>query len=107
MSGDNMKHKANEEGLGEVVEAVKKEGGGSQGGGNVIQGCDTGGTYFWLGDLDTFGNYGEEGGNRTHWFYEADHGEAGAAEGIKEVGDSQGIISAESVGNSVGDEAHM
>ena len=58
MSGDKIKYKANEEGLGEVVKAVKKERGGSQGGSNVIQGCGTGGTNLWLGDLGTFGNYG-------------------------------------------------
>ena len=83
-----------------------REWGGYQVGGNVTQGCGTGSTNFWLGDLVTFGSDGEEGGGHKRRFYEEDHGEAGALEGRHKVGDSQDISSAGSGGNSVGDELY-
>ena len=101
-----MKHQANKDGLGEVVEYVKKGRGGSQVSSNVTQVCGTGSANFWLGDLGTFGSDGEEVGGHKHRFYEEDHGETGAAEGRHEMGDTQGISSAGSVGNSVGNELY-
>ena len=70
-------------------------------------GSGTDSNNFWHGDLGTFGSDGEERRGHTNWFYEADNGEAVAEEGRKEVGDSQGISSSGSGGNSVVDELHM
>ena len=81
MARNKMKHQANKDGLGEVGEYVKKVKGGCQGGGNVTLGCGTWVTNFWLGDLGNFGSDGKEGGGHKHRFYDAYHGELGAAVG--------------------------
>ena len=90
----------------EVGEASKKGRYGYQVGGNVLQGGVTGGTNFWIRDLGTFGSNVEEVGGRTYGFSEADNGKAGAVEGRREVGESQGGRSVGSGRNSVGNDLH-
>ena len=72
--------------MGEVGEVPKKVMGGSQSGGNVPQGGDTGGTTILIVDLGPIGGYGEESGGYAHKVSEKNHGEAGAAEGGRDVG---------------------
>ena len=54
--------------MGEVGGAVKKGRGVSQGSRKLLQGGGTGGTNFWLRDLDPFGSSGEEGRGHTQVF---------------------------------------
>ena len=92
--GDKTKNQASKDSLWGVGEAAKNGRGGPQDGENFLQGGGTGGTTFWLRDLGNFGSDGEEGGGHTHGFSEADNKEAGAAEGRREVSESQGGSSA-------------
>ena len=76
-----MKNQAGAEDLWEVGEVDKKIKGGTQSGGNDIQGGDTGGTPLWLGYLGTFRGDRDDGGGDTHGVSEEDHGEAVTVEG--------------------------
>ena len=104
--GGNTEHQAVAEGLREVGEVDNKGRSGPQSGRNFLQGGATGGNPLWIGDLGTFGGYGEYGGGDTCQVSEADHGEAGAAELRQGVGDSQGGISVGIGRNLVGNDLH-
>ena len=88
-----MEVEAGAEGLGEVREVANMGRGGTQIGGNILLGVDTGGNTLWLGDLGTIGGDGEDGGGDAHQVSEKIHREAGAEEGIQDVDDYQDGIS--------------
>ena len=56
--------------MGEIGGDAKMGRGGSQSGGNVLQGDDTGGTTICLGYLVPINGNGEDGGGDVHWIYE-------------------------------------
>ena len=90
------------------VEEVSTEGmGGTQIGGNVLQGGDTGGVPIWLRDLGTICGDGEDSGGDTHRFSELNHREAGRVEGRLDVGEYQGGRSLGSSSNLVDNELHQ
>ena len=80
--------------MGEVGEVANNVMGGPQSVGNVPQGGDTGGTTIWLVYLGPIGGDGEYSGGYAHRVSETNHGEAGTAEGGRQVGYPQGGISA-------------
>ena len=92
--------------LGGVGEVTKKGRGGTQSGGNVIQGGETGGTPIWIIDLVNIGGDVEDGGGDSHQVSETNHGEEGVSEGRQYVGDSQSRSSVVSSGNPVGNVLH-
>ena len=60
--------------MGDVREVSNTVRGGSQSGGNVLQGGDTGGNPLWILYLVTFIVDGEDHGGDTHEVSEANHG---------------------------------
>ena len=90
----------------EVGEVTKKVRGGTQSGGNVLHGGDTGGNPIWIGDFSPIGGNREDGGVDTHQVYETNHGEPGAEEGKRDVGYSQGGSSLGSGGDPDRNDLH-
>ena len=80
MAKDKTEYQASGDGVGEVGEDFKMGSGGSQDGGNVLQGGGTGSTSFWFVYLGTFDGNVEEGRGYKHGFTEADYGETSATE---------------------------
>ena len=85
---------------------AKKGRGGPQSGRNVLQGGHTGGTTIWIVDLGTFGGDGNDDGGDIHQVSEAYQREAGATEGRRDVGDSQGGSIEGSGSNPVVNDLH-
>ena len=80
--------------MGEVGEVANKLMGGPQSVVNVPQGGDTGDTPIWLVYLGPICGDREDSGGYAHRVSETNQGEAGTAEGGRDVVNSQGGISA-------------
>ena len=75
-------------------------------GGNFLQDSGPSDINLWFGDVGPFGGNVEEGRRGTHRFPHTDHGEASAADRRREVGDAQGVSSAGSGRNAVGNDLY-
>ena len=98
-----LRHQEGMEGVGKIGEYAKKGRGGPQSGGNVLQGGDTGGATFWLGELGTIGDNRYNGGRDSLQVSETNERAEG---GLDIVYSSGGVIAGSSV-NSVEYSLHQ
>ena len=92
--------------MGEIGEDSKKLSGGTQCGGNVLQGGDTGGTTIWLRYLGNIGGNGEDFGGGGNGVSNTNHGESSTVEDRRDMGYYQVVSSSGSGGNPGVNDLH-